>query len=78
MSHKIDWYDKDNPQLQINLKNGRRIDFSVACVQENAHSWLGSILERMFEEEIERAVNRAVDAHQQKLRNLLNIREPKN
>lgn len=72
MSFRIDNYDKHNPCMQINVGD-RRIEFSVASVQPDAHEWLGEVLDRQINEMVDRRVREAVEAHKKALRDLLGV-----
>lgn len=77
MTYKINHYDEHNPQLEIFIPGDRRVSFTLAGVAVESREWLGEILDRMFHEEIERAVNKAVGEHKSKLRDLLGVYVPK-
>ncbi len=72
MSYKINYYDPENPQLEITIGE-RRIQFSLAGVDPRSRDWLGGVLDRMFHEEIERAVSNALYIHKKEMRKLLGI-----
>ena len=72
-TYEIDHYDPHHPQLIIRLNNGRVTSFTLAPVDKDSHEWLGSLLARKFQEEVDNAVADALYAHKLAMRKLLGI-----
>lgn len=72
MSYHIDYYDEENPRLVLGI-NGRRMEFSLMGVHPESREWLGNLLDRVIQEEIAYAVNKALNEHRAEMRALLGI-----
>jgi len=73
MAFEIVHYNKENPMMRITLFD-RNIEFSVASVPPEKHSWLGHVLEKQITELVEIQVKQAIFNQQQQLRQLCGIR----